>query len=151
MSLDYIGDIPIADVETFTQQSENNQRYNEIITTIKNKAMSKRDGYTEEIIVNDSNTDNVVPKTTKVSTIKFVLDEDPLSAILPLEADCKSQDKFIFVDTEGLAGTYDCTISNNGNKINGTVEDYVISDNYGWVELTFIAPNIGFKITSSSV
>lgn len=146
--LDFIGDLPNPIVETFTQQEEVNQKYNQIFQDIKELAMSSRDGYTEVIKIENINNGSLIRKTTKISSIDFFITDDPLLALLPNPA--RPQDKCIFFDSQGLAQTHTCTIDLNGQKVNGTTTNPTITDENGWIELTFIHENIGWWITASS-
>ena len=123
------------------------QQFNQNFQIVNNYCVNKRDVFFETITITNSNSGSTLVKTTKISIVKFTLTNAVLSVLLPTTN--KDGDKFMIYDSEGLGATYNITINRNGNLINGASSNYVINQNKGWVELTYIT-NTGFVITNSS-
>lgn len=152
MSLD-LPTFPNPEVTTFVIQEAINNKYNDILQAIKDNALAGRDGYYSTLTVNNANDAATIIQSTKITVVSFVPTNAALSQLFP--ASLKSGDSFIFIDAgnppTGLAATYNLTINSNGHKINGTVQNYVIKNNKGWVIFEYKDTNIGFTISDHSI
>ena len=50
------------------------------------------------------------------------------------------------LDASGTAGTYNITVSRNGNLINGNAGNLLIDTNGGWYTLVYTGSTYGWKV-----
>lgn len=142
-----------ATAPTRTDQDDQNELNQELISDIellRREGFGRRDEYWDRLIVNNANTPKTIIQTHKYTLVQFVPTNAVLSSLVPASG-LTPNDLFAFFDKGNLATTYALTVNSNGWKINGTVQNYVIKDNRGWVVLEFIDEDYGFSIARHSI
>ncbi len=143
----------IAVVAERDDQADQNLLNQDILTDIellRREGFGRRAQFWNKITVDNSNTPKTIIQLNKYTYVKFNPTSAVLSSLFPASG-LDPNDLFLFADDGNLAATWNCTVNSNGWPINGTVQDYVIKANRGWVLFRFVNENIGFSIAAHSI
>lgn len=81
---------------------------------------------------------NATNQTKQVLAVTSAASPGAITINLPLPQDCPRGSEFLFYDASGNCNTYNITIDLNGNEVDGSSSDLVMTANYGKVCLICI-------------
>lgn len=106
----------IANVETLRAYGLGvNSTYNTVLNVIANTTL------------------NATNQTKQVLAVTSATSPGAITINLPLPANCPRGAEFLFYDASGNCNTYNITIGLNGNEVDGSSSDLVMTSNYGKV------------------
>jgi len=108
------------------------------LETLRAYGLGVNSTYNTVLNVIANTTLNTTGQTKQVLAVTSAVSPGAITINLPLPKDCPRGAEFLFYDASGNCNTYNITIDLNGNEVDGSSSDLVMSANYGKVCLICI-------------